>query len=206
VNVVLEGELAEDEEELIAPPGEGPRIDVEDGGDVVPDVADGDGLGVELQKGNGFVVEHGCAKISRRGTSRSRTRGLRCHGSSPFQGSPGQSVAGPLGRGVVLLRSGGGFRLSLEGVRQGGGASLGGGSISTGLLLGLALRAPQRERQRRRRPSAWGNREVWEPSRAGSRREAEEHSAAKGRRAGRKRRGVRPALGLGQRKRGPKGV
>ena len=47
--MVLKRKLAEDEQELIAPAVEVAGVDVEDGGDVVPDVVDGDGLGVQLQ-------------------------------------------------------------------------------------------------------------------------------------------------------------
>ena len=37
---------------------------------MVLDVADGDSMGVELKQGHGFVVKHGCTKISwRRGSS-----------------------------------------------------------------------------------------------------------------------------------------
>jgi hypothetical protein len=56
MNMALKSELAEDEEKLIAPAVEVTGINVEDGGDVVPDIADGDGLGVKLQEGDGFVM------------------------------------------------------------------------------------------------------------------------------------------------------
>jgi hypothetical protein len=148
-DVVLEGELAEDEKKLIAPTVEVTGINVEDGGDVVPDVADGDGLGMELQEGDGFVLEHGGAEIGGHGTSRRRiTRGglgrEGCSSSRAFLGSPGQGIAGPLGSGVALLGGGGGFLFSLEGAREGRIAGLlpfllllGGGG---GLLLGETQR------------------------------------------------------------------
>ena len=47
--MIVEGEFAEDEEELITPAIEVTGVDVEDGGDVVPDVADGDSLGMKLK-------------------------------------------------------------------------------------------------------------------------------------------------------------
>ena len=47
-DMALERELAEDEQKLVAPTVEVAGVDIEDGGDVVPDVADGDSLGVEL--------------------------------------------------------------------------------------------------------------------------------------------------------------
>ena len=47
--MILESELAEDEDELVAPAVEVARVDVEDGGDVVSDIVDGDILGVQLQ-------------------------------------------------------------------------------------------------------------------------------------------------------------
>jgi len=59
VDVVLKRELVEDDLELIAPAVEVAGVDVEDGGDVVPDVVDGDGLGVQLQQCHGLMEEHG---------------------------------------------------------------------------------------------------------------------------------------------------
>jgi hypothetical protein len=53
--VALKSELAKDEEKLIAPAVQVTGINVEDGGDVVPAIADGDGLGVK-QEGDGFVM------------------------------------------------------------------------------------------------------------------------------------------------------
>ena len=63
MDVVLKRELAEDEKELITPAVEVIGTDVEDGGDVVPDVADCNRLSMELQKGNGLVMQHGSPKI-----------------------------------------------------------------------------------------------------------------------------------------------
>ena len=59
-DMALERKLAEDQQKLVAPAVEVTGVDVEDGGDVVPDVADGDSLGVKLKQGHGFVVKHGC--------------------------------------------------------------------------------------------------------------------------------------------------
>ena len=59
MDVVLKRELAEDEQELIAPAVEVAGVDVEDGGDVVPDVVDGDGLGLQLQQCHGLIEEDG---------------------------------------------------------------------------------------------------------------------------------------------------
>jgi len=71
--MALDRKLAEDEQKLVAPAVEVTGVDVKDGGDVVPDVADGDSLGVKLKQGHGFVVKHGCTKINwRRGSSRRR--------------------------------------------------------------------------------------------------------------------------------------
>ena len=61
--MILEGELAEDEKKLITPAVEVTGIDVEDGGDVVPNVANRNSLSMELQKGNGLVMQHGSPKI-----------------------------------------------------------------------------------------------------------------------------------------------
>ena len=61
--MILEGELAKDEKKLITLAVEFTGIDVEDGGDVVPDVADCNSLSMELQKGNGLVMQHGSPKI-----------------------------------------------------------------------------------------------------------------------------------------------
>jgi len=68
--MVLKRKLAEDEEKLIAPTAEITRIDVEDGGDVVPDVVDRNSLRVELEESHSFVVKHGCTQIRHRRTSK----------------------------------------------------------------------------------------------------------------------------------------
>ena len=70
--MIVEGEFAEDEEELITPAIEVTGVDVEDGGDVVPDVADGDSLGVKLKQSHGFVMKHGGAEIRWRAIVRCR--------------------------------------------------------------------------------------------------------------------------------------
>jgi len=61
--VILEGELAEDEKKLITPAVDVTGINIEDGGDVVPNVADHNSLSMELEKGNGLVMQHGSPKI-----------------------------------------------------------------------------------------------------------------------------------------------
>jgi len=53
--MALKRKLAEDEQELIAPTVEVTGVDVEDGGDVVPDVADGDSLGVKLEMKDNII-------------------------------------------------------------------------------------------------------------------------------------------------------
>ena len=70
--MILEGKFAEDKEELITPAIEVTGVDVEDGGDVVPDVADGDSLGVKLKQSHGFVLKHGGAEIRWRAIGRCR--------------------------------------------------------------------------------------------------------------------------------------
>jgi hypothetical protein len=78
-DMALKRELAEDELKLITPTVEVTGIDVEDGGDVVSDIADGHSLRVELEQSHGFVVKHGCAEVSRcRGSSRRRRGCSRC--------------------------------------------------------------------------------------------------------------------------------
>jgi len=57
-DMALKRKLAEDEQELIAPTVEVTGVDV-----VVPDVADGDSLGVKLEQRHGLVVEHGRSEI-----------------------------------------------------------------------------------------------------------------------------------------------
>ena len=116
--MVLKRKLAEDEEKLIAPTAEITRIDVEDGGDVVPDVADGNGLRVELEESHSFVVKHGCAQIRHRRTSRWRTRRLRRDGDSSSRalfGSPCQGIAGALCSGITLRGCSLGFVFGLDG-------------------------------------------------------------------------------------------
>ena len=75
--MILEGKFAEDKEELITPAIEVTGVDVEDGGDVVPDVADGDSLGVKLKQSHGFMMKHGGAQIRWGAVVRSGTTGWR---------------------------------------------------------------------------------------------------------------------------------
>jgi hypothetical protein len=111
------GEFAEDEEELVAPPVEVAGVDVEGVGDVIPDVADGDGLGVKLEKGDDLVVQHGGTEISRgRGAAREVTGGSRSRGGSSsrsFLGRASEGVAGALGGRVALLSGSSGLLLGL---------------------------------------------------------------------------------------------
>ena len=62
-DVVAEGELADDEEELILPA----RIvagDVEDDGDQAPDVLDRHSLRVKVDDGFGFVEQQGVVEVA----------------------------------------------------------------------------------------------------------------------------------------------
>jgi hypothetical protein len=112
-DMALKRELAEDELKLITPTVEVTGIDVEDGGDVVPDVADGHGLRVELEQSHGFVVKHGCAEVSRRrgssrrrrGSSRCGPRRLRRDGSSDGHRSVAAGARASLARWAVSSRS-----------------------------------------------------------------------------------------------------
>jgi hypothetical protein len=143
-DMALKRELAEDELKLITPTVEVTGIDVEDGGDVVPDVADGHGLRVELEQSHGFVVKHGCAEVSRRrGSSRRRRGSSRC-GPRRLRRD---GVAGALGRVVAFLGHGHGLLLGLKGASQGSVAcgrafaiqALSGGGGLVRLLLGEVL-------------------------------------------------------------------
>jgi hypothetical protein len=61
-DVYLEGEFAEDQQELIAPSVEVVGVDVED---EAPDVVDGDGLGVKVEEGGDLLEQQGRVKVSR---------------------------------------------------------------------------------------------------------------------------------------------
>jgi hypothetical protein len=63
--VCLEGEFAEDQQELIAPSVEVVGVDIEDDVDEAPDVVDGDGLGVKVEEGGGLLEQQGRVKVSR---------------------------------------------------------------------------------------------------------------------------------------------
>jgi hypothetical protein len=125
--VIVEGEFAEDEEELITPAIEVTGVDVEDGGDVVLDVADGDSLGVKLKQGHGFVMKHGGAEIrwgavvwfsSTTGWSPRRGRSLGGCSCRPLQGCAREGVGGTFGGRVALLGRGRGLLFRREGAGQ----------------------------------------------------------------------------------------
>jgi hypothetical protein len=59
LDVVLQGELPDGEEKLLAPTGVIVGGQVEDGRDEQPDVVDGDNLGVKMKKGRGFMHPQG---------------------------------------------------------------------------------------------------------------------------------------------------
>ena len=74
--MIAQGELAEDQQELITPPTEVAEVDVQNSGDMIVDVVDSDRLGVELQQGHGFMMKHCGTKIrGRRTTGWWRIRG-----------------------------------------------------------------------------------------------------------------------------------
>lgn len=58
-DVVLEGILADDEDEPLAPPCVAAGVEVEDGVDETQDVLDGNSLSVDVQECSNFVKEHG---------------------------------------------------------------------------------------------------------------------------------------------------
>ena len=118
---------------------------------MVPDVADGDGLRVELEQGHGLVMKHGRAEVGRRRTSWRRRSGSSRRlgrdgsvGGCPLHGGAREGVAGALGRLVPLLGGSRGLLLGFEGASQGGVArglafalqALSGGGGLIRLLLG----------------------------------------------------------------------
>jgi hypothetical protein len=64
--VILEGKLAKDQHELIAPAVEVAGVDVEDDHDVSPHVVDGDRLGMQVQEGQRLVKQHGGVEVGGR--------------------------------------------------------------------------------------------------------------------------------------------
>jgi hypothetical protein len=64
-NVCLEGEFAEDQQELIAPSVEVVGANVEDDVDKTLNVVDGNGLGVKVEEGGGLLKQQGRVKVSR---------------------------------------------------------------------------------------------------------------------------------------------
>jgi hypothetical protein len=151
-NVIMNRELAEDEQELITPAVKVTGVDVKDGGDVVPNVVDSDDVGMKLQKSNSFMMKHGGAEIVNRRwcTSRCRTGGFTCNcGSSghTLLGGTRQGLAGTLGGGVTILSSSCLLLLSVQGMCQGSIThilvfaleTLSGGDSFVCLLLGEVL-------------------------------------------------------------------
>jgi len=140
--VIPQGELAEDQQELITPPIEVAGVDVQNSGDVIADVVDSDCLGVELQQSHDFMMKHGGTKIrGGRTTGWGRIRGPRgCSGG--LCGS-----AGALGGRIAFLGGSSGLCLGLLGAGESGVArgqalalhALGLGSGGVGQVGGLAL-------------------------------------------------------------------
>jgi hypothetical protein len=62
-DVVLEGEAADSEQELLAPSSVRAGGGIEDDGDEAADVLNSGGLGVEVQNGGSLVEEHGGANV-----------------------------------------------------------------------------------------------------------------------------------------------
>jgi len=61
-DVVLQQVLADDEEDLITPPGVVPGVDVEEDVDEAPDVLHADGLSVQIDEGGGFMGQNSVMK------------------------------------------------------------------------------------------------------------------------------------------------
>jgi hypothetical protein len=80
-DVRLEGEFAEDQQELIAPAVEVVGVNVEDDVDEAPDVVDGDGLGVKVEEGGGLLEQQCRVKVSRASSRRGRLARRGLHGS-----------------------------------------------------------------------------------------------------------------------------
>jgi len=118
--VALQRVLANDEEDLIAPPGVVPGVDVEEDVDEAPDVLHADGLGVQVDEGGGFMGQDGVMKCGAAGVDGDGVLLLLCvgigvggalGGEGLFPGRTGEGVAGALGSSITLLRSGGGLLL-----------------------------------------------------------------------------------------------
>jgi len=60
--VTLQRVLADDEEDLIAPPGVVPGVDVEEDVDEAPDVLHADGLSVQIDECSSFMGQDGVMK------------------------------------------------------------------------------------------------------------------------------------------------
>ena len=119
--MVLQGELAEDEQELLTPHGVVAGGDVEDDGDEAPDVLNRNSLGVQVQNGGRFVKQHGVVDVvDRLVVVLVRRRGggwiggiSRC----ALLGSKEERLAKALGGGVMLLGCSVGELLGLGGAR-----------------------------------------------------------------------------------------
>ena len=126
-DVILQGELAGGEEELIAPPRVVPGVEVEEDGDEAADVLDGHRLSMEIQDGGGLVHQHGLVEIGAVDDLGVRVVlgfiiGGGGVGDGARVGRALEGVAGTGGSGVAFLGGGGGFELSGLGEFQGGGA------------------------------------------------------------------------------------
>jgi hypothetical protein len=80
-DVRMEGEFAEDQQELIAPAVEVVGVNVEDDVDEASDVVDGDGLGVNVEEGGGLLEQQCRVKVSRTSFRRGRPARRGLHGS-----------------------------------------------------------------------------------------------------------------------------
>lgn len=67
VDLILQGVLPQDSQEVVKPATEVPRVDVEDNGDEGADVAEGDRLGMDIEEGGRLLQEHGGVQIARHG-------------------------------------------------------------------------------------------------------------------------------------------
>jgi hypothetical protein len=80
-DVRLEGEFAEDQQELATPAAEVVGVNVEDDVDEATDVVDSDGLGVKVEKGGGLLEQECRAKVSRASSRKDRPARRGLHGS-----------------------------------------------------------------------------------------------------------------------------
>ena len=148
-DVGLQGVLADDEEDLIAPAGVVPSGEVEDDGDEAPDILHADGLGVQIDEGGGFMCQNGMMKVVDVGVDGDGVLalgvGIALGGNGVLARGLGVSVADALGGGGGLLLCGGGpsegsVALCLEGfgalLALGVGEGRGVGGIGIAVLWG----------------------------------------------------------------------